>query len=400
MKRMLTTIGIILFIQIKTVAQQIVFNGFVYELKEDNTAIIVEGDKSLFLPDSVLKIPKTIVYNDSKYKVTEIGMLAFINKSEIKQLIIPKSVKTIHPGAFLNCINLEEIVLPSRPVWIDLVAFDNTKWYNNQPEGMAYIGNVAYKYKGDCPEKIELKYGTKAISPGAFYHSEVELEEYKIYIPERESDNLKELILPKGIEYVAGLQFSSITAIKLPKSVRELGYETFFCCNSLKEIHLPKQLRIIGEDCFSGFENLTSVLLPEKLEAIKEHAFRNCFSLKEITIPDRVKVIPKGLLECLAYVRTTPSAKTPLLTKITIGENVEVIDKWAFQGNDLEEIYCNATKPPLIIHNESNISSDWIAPATYRRDCTEEIILYVPKGCIDAYKKADGWNIINNIKEM
>ena len=102
----------------------------------------------------------------------------------------------------------------------------------------------------------------------------------------------------------------------------------------------------------------------------------------------------------MASVRTTKDAKTPLLTKITIGENVEVIDKWAFQGNDLEEIYCNATKPPLIIHNESNISSDWIAPATYRRDCTEEIILYVPKGCIDAYKKADGWNIINNIKEM
>lgn len=51
-------------------------------------------------------------------------------------------------------------------------AFDNTAWFNNQPDGLVYAGNVAYKYKGTMPSNtgITLKEGTVGIADAAFQY--------------------------------------------------------------------------------------------------------------------------------------------------------------------------------------------------------------------------------------
>ena len=49
-------------------------------------------------------------------------------------------------------------------------AFNNTAWYNNQPDGLVYAGKVAYNYKGDMPANTQLsiKDGTIGIAAYAF----------------------------------------------------------------------------------------------------------------------------------------------------------------------------------------------------------------------------------------
>lgn len=49
-------------------------------------------------------------------------------------------------------------------------AFEGTAWYENQSDGIIYVGLVAYKYKGTMPEKtsIVIKDGTIGIANSAF----------------------------------------------------------------------------------------------------------------------------------------------------------------------------------------------------------------------------------------
>ncbi len=73
-------------------------------------------------------------------------------------------------SAFNGCIKLERIKFSSNLDTVCENAFNNTKWFNNQPNGLVYVGKVAYKYKGDMPRntKITVKSDTVSISESAF----------------------------------------------------------------------------------------------------------------------------------------------------------------------------------------------------------------------------------------
>lgn len=110
---------------------------------------------------------------------------------------------TVYNSAFSNCANLSEINVPDSMlsgVWSG--AFDNTAWYNNQPDGVIYIGKVLLGYKGTMPENtsIVVKEGTLAIAWQAFYNKE------------------------------------NLISVTVPSSVRYIGGRAFFKSNGLKEI--------------------------------------------------------------------------------------------------------------------------------------------------------------------
>ena len=72
--------------------------------------------------------------------------------------------------AFAHCKNLKNIKIPDSVTTIELGAFNDTLWYNNQPDGLLYAGKVLYLYKGEMPEntKITLKNDTSGIADNAF----------------------------------------------------------------------------------------------------------------------------------------------------------------------------------------------------------------------------------------
>ena len=72
---------------------------------------------------------------------------------------------------------------------------------------------------------------------------------------------------------------SSLTEIKIPKSVTEIGEEAFYGCSSLTEINIPKSVIKIGARAFFGCSELKKVNLPGTIQTISSLAFGNCCSL-------------------------------------------------------------------------------------------------------------------------
>lgn len=376
-------------------AQSISVDGIEYRLLSSDHVIITGVDGSFRCQDGVLKLPAIIKHEGLKYRVKGIGELAFFQNDDIRRLVIPAGVDTIASGAFWQCHNLESVKMPNRryPVFVDYLAFDDTKWFNDQPDGMTYLGKIAYKYKGECPETVVIAKGTEAISKSAFYTPAIHYRDY--HQIERISDRLQEVVIPKGVKYVSGFKCSALKKARLPKSVVEIGDNAFTACN-LANIILPDKLKRLGESCFEGCSQITEMVLPAGLESIGRRAFCGCTGIKELIIPNKIEVLPQGMIECLSNEMLGVS-KESALKSLTLGAGVKKIGKWALQGHNLESIRSYAEIPPVIVHNEQNDRGDWLKAVNPGiKECT----LYVPSGSVDLYRSADGWSTIVNVFEL
>ena len=113
---------------------------------------------------------------------------AFEYRQSLTSITMPDSVSVINSYAFSECTNLTTITIPDNVKEIGASAFENTQWYNNQPDGVVYAGKVAYAYKCDMPENtsITLKDGTIGIVDYAFEHCEF----------------LASITIPDSVEYI------------------------------------------------------------------------------------------------------------------------------------------------------------------------------------------------------
>ena len=213
-------------------------------------------------------------------------------------------MKRIGEYAFYNCTSLTEISLPKNIRWIFPESFDNTGWYNAQPDGPLYLDYVLYGYKGEMPKN------TKIVVPETVTHlrengglkNQKNLTSITFLgvvkrIPENSFSgckNLKEVILPEGLTGIVGGAFYNcgLESIVLPQSLEGIsggaGFDggVFEGCENLQEIIIPKNVDYIGARCFYGCTNLEKIVIESNvLEKIGKDAFLYCTSLTELTIP-------------------------------------------------------------------------------------------------------------------
>ena len=149
---------------------------------------------------------------------------AFNDCRWLTSISFPESLVAIEIQAFQGCTSLDQIDVPENVIHIGSKAFENTKWYNNKPDGLVYAGNVVYCYKGTIPQSIILDEGVKAIACAAFVGGE----------------ELVSIEIPDGVTYIGDVAFNrcgKLSSIVLPQSISSIGENTFVNCSSLTNVY-------------------------------------------------------------------------------------------------------------------------------------------------------------------
>lgn len=190
--------------------------------------------------------------------VTSIGDMAFWNCYSLKSVTISNSVTSIGSSAFAYCYDLTSVTIGNGVTNIGSDAFLETPWYNSQPDGLVYIGKVAYKYKGTMPNntQITIKDGTLGIAGSAFENC------------------------------------TTLTSITLPNSLTTIGYWAFENCSGLKEIYCYAEET--PEVPYSAFYDVDvckiMLVVPDNsYEAYKAHEVWGQF---QIETPTGINLIP------------------------------------------------------------------------------------------------------------
>ena len=176
----------------------------------------------------------------------------------------------IPAGIFYGCKKLTSISVPSGLKNVGTDAFEGTSWFENQPEGLVYIGNVLYKYKGDMPENyhITIKEGTLGIANAAFYGR----------------STLSSIDIPESVKYI-GIDDITYFDGRCPfyKFLEGLTYSNVFGgCTNLTTINIPNGVTYIGKCAFKNCSGLTSVIIGSGIEDIRDNAFAYCPNLKDV----------------------------------------------------------------------------------------------------------------------
>ena len=145
-------------------------------------------------------IASTYTNGETEYTVVSIGNFAFLDKDNLIELNLPNTVTRIGLEAFKGCTALgsqdHTLIIPSSVTTIEADAFNGcgffagpiptnvtsigpdafagTNWLQNQADGIVYINNMVYTYKGTMPASSSLTVadGTTRIINGAFKNQE------------------------------------------------------------------------------------------------------------------------------------------------------------------------------------------------------------------------------------
>lgn len=188
-----------------------------------------------------------IIHGDSgkKAQVTIYNYLGTSTSITIPDTIDGYPVTVLVNGypRFAKNMNTEDITNIEFPDTLFLITsgmLDSTAWYDNQPDGPVYAGNVLYNYKGTVPDgtSFSVADGTTGITAEAFKYA----------------TGLTSLTMPDtvvNIESYAFLDCSNLEQIRLSKELRYLDSKVFFGCDSLVEIHIPQKIYFLHDEAFS-----------------------------------------------------------------------------------------------------------------------------------------------------
>ncbi|GHT67718.1 hypothetical protein FACS189452_05980 [Bacteroidia bacterium] len=271
---------------------------------------------ALTIPNSVTSIGESVFSDCSGLtgaltipnSVTSIGESAFSNCIGLTSVTIPNSVTSIGDYAFSRCNGLTSVTILNSATSIGEGAFYETAWYNSQPDGVVYIGNWLYEYKGTMPSgtTIDVRAETVGITGNAFYHC----------------SGLTSVTIPNSVTSIGKSVFegcTGLTSVTIPNSVTSIGNKAFSNCTGLTSVTIPNSVTSIGNNAFLGCSGLTSVTIPNSVTSIGGSAFHYCSGLTSITIPNSVTSIGNSAFQgCTGLTSVTNLNPTPQ----TINSNV------------------------------------------------------------------------------
>ena len=356
------------------------------------------GDKVEYIPASLFRY-YTASTVELPASVVEIGTSAFYG-SKILSLVLPPNLTTIGNSAFKNCSNLVDLTIPNSVIYVGENVFEGCPWIDNQPDGVVYVGSVAYKYKGTMPANTNMviKDGTVTIAANLFYGY---------------NSRLKSVTFPNSLVNIESQAFYSCLALKslhIPSSVENISYDAFKKCSNITSVTVDSDnLRYASPEGCNALIDMknnwlifgtANTIIPETVKIISSYAFFCCTNLKTIKIPESVteistyafqrsgltKVdIPKSIYKI--YGEAFSGCES--LTELTLNGAPQIVSKAFVNCPNLSVINCHSENPPTLTNTDVFKDVD-------KTTC----VLNVPLGCSENYMVTAGWRYFYNIVEV
>ena len=245
-------------------------------------------------------IPSSFSKYGITYTVIGIGEAAFMDCENLESIILPQTITTIEHEAFKNCSNLTSIDLSTALITIGYSAFYNCIKLNSIqfPTSLIKIGSNAFQYSGIktlfIPNNIE-EIGYRAFA-GCDSLTTIIVDDNNLVYNSKDNCNAvlkgtelvagcKSTIIPEGTTTIGDAAFVDhklLIDITLPQSIKTIGDEAFSGCSNLKSINVSTNVTRIGDLAFYACHNLESIQIPENTLSIGKYAFAYCTELKEI----------------------------------------------------------------------------------------------------------------------
>ena len=271
----------------------------------------------------------------------------YLNNQEIKDLVIPHSIDSIHESAFDCCASLTSV---------------------NIPNSVSYIGEGAF-YRCESISEILISKNVTTIKERAFSGCDmltsIIVENGNPIYDSRENCNA--IIETKNNKLIAGC---SVT--KIPNTITSIGEYAFSYYDLMNSMEIPNSVTSIGDYAFKACNSLSSITIPNGVTTIGLEAFRFCHSLTSVVIPNSVSDIGVAAFH---------NCKS--LITLTLGSGLDNIGAYAFYFcNSLSTIYSHTRTTPTLAKT-SFINYD----AT----------LYVPCESLVDYKQHEIWGLFSSI---
>ncbi|GEM_PF-6407945 len=178
--------------------------------------------------DTCLVIPDT--YNNVPVRV--IGSGAIEGNTFIEKVVLYNNIVSIQNDAFMNCTNLKQIILPKTLETIGRYAFYNTGYHNdmaNWESEVLYLNTYLLSAKKEITGNYIIKNGTTLIADDSFAFCE----------------NITALSCSESLLYIGNNAFSyckELASIKLSNNILGIGSGAFYNCK-INSISLSKTLR-------------------------------------------------------------------------------------------------------------------------------------------------------------
>lgn len=407
------------------------------------------------IPNTVTSIGNFTFYQCRKIKslsipgcVTSIGSSAFEDCTGLTSLSLSYGVVSIGGSSFEGCTGLKEVYIPGSVNVILINAFKNCRNLTSVVSGIEYPSSIDKCVFESIPSSAVLTVPkgtrpvyqslagwnqfTKVVEAGVtdvdFSYNGINYRKTSANEVEVASadDNLIEIEIPEtilndGVTYrvtaIGERAFdgrSDISYLSIPSSITSIGEYAFIDCGSNIKVNISNiaawcKVKLGNEHSsplssakafYSGGREIKNLVIPNGVEAISNFVFYQCRSITSLNIPGSVKTIGSSAFEdCTG------------LTSLYLSEGLEKIGGSSFEGcTGLSSIILPSSMTSIAINAFKNcrgltsIKSQNNDPPLcnnpfYNVD-KEQCTVWVPIGCIAAYKGAEGWKDYMTIREI
>lgn len=356
-----------------------------------------EGFTSIVIPDGVKEIKgETFRECRSLTNVTLPKNLEYIDGdaflwSNVCEIVLPNTVKSLADRALTECNNLQKVVFSSGMTEIpnDVLSGCQKLSQVTIPNGITKIGGSAFN---GCSLLSSISVPESVTEIGGYAFASTGIQTFKFpskitAIPDGLFDgcaSMTTFTIPNTITSIGSNAFShcqSLRSVTIPNTVTSIGSRAFYD-SALEEINIPSSVTTIGSGAFYNTK-LKEVTIPTSVTSIDWQVFAYCGSLEKVNLPAGITGI------------SADAFKDTGITKLWLSSSLEEIYQTALSGcSELTELHIARAIPPTVYYTDywSNRHDDGVMSPS-------DAILYVPTGAKATYEATGQWSGFKEIRE-